>query len=397
MEFLITSMSALNKFHTHFSTLKTPFYFYDTDLLKKTLVELKKASGDYHVHYALKANTHDVLLKIIQEAGLGADCVSGNEVKKAVEIGFSDKKIVFAGVGKSDEEINYALDQNIFCFNCESIPELEVIDALAKVKNKIAKIALRINPNVDAHTHHYITTGLEENKFGINAHELPEVMDTLKKCNNLSFIGLHFHIGSSINDLTPFKELCTRVIAIQRLVLNRGYRSTHSNVGGGLRSNYQYPDWASICNFEAFFNVFKRFLKAESGQEVHFELGRAVIGQCGNLISRVLYVKKGTNTNFAILDAGMTELIRPALYQAYHKIENISSLVLRPSSLSPLKYDVVGPICESSDCFGKAVDLPETKRGDIIALRSAGAYGEVMSSQYNLRDKAAAHFDFEMK
>lgn len=389
-------MSALTHYYDFLAKNKTPFYFYDTALLKATLAELNRTKGDYHVHYAMKANCNDVLLKIIKEAGLGADCVSGNEVKKAVETGFSRDKIVFAGVGKSDEEINYALSTDIFCFNCESIPEMEVIDALAKAKNRKARIALRINPNVDAHTHHYITTGLEENKFGINVHEFPMVADALKKLENLQLTGLHFHIGSSINDLTPFKNLCTRVNEIQQWFLQRGYKLPHINVGGGLGINYKNPDGAAICNFEAFFNVFNRFLQRQPGQEVHFELGRAVVGQCGNLISKVLYVKKGTNTNFAILDAGMTELIRPALYQAYHKIENLSAEKTRTGT-SIGKYDVVGPICESSDCFGKAVDLPETLRGDIIAIRSAGAYGEVMSSHYNLREKAPSHFDSDLK
>lgn len=390
-------MSVLSKYHSFFRQTKTPFYFYDTALLKQTLAELNRTRGDYHVHYAMKANTNDVLLNIIREAGLGADCVSGNEVRKAVELGFDKKKIVFAGVGKSDEEINYALDADIFCFNCESIPELEVMDSLAKAKNKTARIALRINPNVDAHTHHYITTGLEENKFGINVHELPDVMNVLKSCAHLQLIGLHFHIGSSINDLTPFKNLCTRVNEIQQWFIQRGHKLQHINVGGGLGINYKNPDSAAICDFEAFFNVFRKFLSVQPQQEVHFELGRAVVGQCGTLVSKVLYVKKGTNTNFAILDAGMTELIRPALYQAYHKIENITAEVERPSSFPQMKYDVVGPICESSDCFGKAVDMPETLRGDIIALRSTGAYGEVMSSQYNLRDKAKSWFDFQVK
>jgi diaminopimelate decarboxylase len=384
-------MSSLRKYHSFFEKQKTPFYFYETALLRRTLEEVNRTRGDYHVHYALKANTNDVLLRIIKDAGLGADCVSGNEVKKAVLTGFHNDKIVFAGVGKSDDEINYALDANIFCFNCESIPELEVMNALAKAKNKTANVALRINPNVDAHTHHYITTGLEENKFGINVHELPAVMDVLKNCGNLRFVGLHFHIGSSINDLTPFKNLCTRVNEIQQWFFQRGYALPHINVGGGLGINYKYPDDAPVCNFAAFFDVFRKFLKVQPNQQVHFELGRAIVGQCGNLVARVLYVKNGTNTNFAILDAGMTELIRPALYQAYHRIENLSS----PKAQEGLKYDVVGPICESSDCFGKAVELPETKRGDLVVLRSAGAYGEVMSSQYNLREKAAVHFDTE--
>lgn len=385
-------MSSLSKYRDFFAKHKTPFYFYETALLQRTLEEVNRTRGDYHVHYALKANTNDVLLRLIKDAGLGADCVSGNEVKKAVLTGFHNDKIVFAGVGKSDEEINYALGANIFCFNCESIPELEVLNELAKAKNKTASVALRINPNVDAHTHHYITTGLEENKFGINVHELPEVMQVLKSCSNLRFIGLHFHIGSSINDLTPFKNLCTRVNEIQQWFVQRGYPLPHINVGGGLGINYKYPDDAPICNFEAFFNVFRKFLKVQPAQQVHFELGRAIVGQCGHLVSRVLYIKKGTSTNFAILDAGMTELIRPALYQAYHRIENLTSV----DETQLMKYDVVGPICESSDCFGKAVDLPETRRGDLVVLRSAGAYGEVMSSQYNLRDKAAVHYDTEL-
>ncbi len=391
-------MSTLHKYHTFFSNHKTPFYFYDTGLLKRTLDEIKRASSpyNYHVHYALKANTNDTLLQLIKEAGLGADCVSGNEVKKAIELNFGADKIVFAGVGKSDDEINYALQQNIFCFNCESIPEIEVINELAKQQNKVAKIALRINPNVDAQTHKYITTGLEENKFGINLHELTEVLEILKQCKHLKLIGLHFHIGSQITDLNTFKNLCTRVNEIQHWFQQRGYQLEHINVGGGFGINYSKPDEESVCNFEAFFSLFKKFLQVQPHQQIHFELGRAVIAQCGSLISRVLYIKKGTNTNFAILDAGMTELIRPALYQAYHKIENVSVIQHSAANIQHFKYDVVGPICESSDCFGKAVELPETKRGDIIAIRSAGAYGEVMSSQYNLRDKVKSYFDTEL-
>jgi diaminopimelate decarboxylase len=367
-----------------FSATETPFYYYDLDILNKTLDAIKKAApAEYHIHYALKANAHPTLLKLIMQAGLGADCVSGNEVKRAIETGYPGNKIVFAGVGKSDKEINYALDNSIFCFNVESIPELQVIDQLAKAKNTKANIALRINPNVDAYTHKYITTGLEENKFGINPYEFDAVLEEIKKLSHINFVGLHFHIGSQINDLTPFKNLCGRVSEINRWFLNKGYFLPHINVGGGLGIDYKEPDTNLIVDFESYFSVFKQFLQLQPKQEVHFELGRAIIGQCGSLISRVLYVKHGINTNFAILDAGMTELIRPALYQAYHKIENVSAPEFKPA----LKYDVVGPICESSDCFGKAVELPETQRGDLIAIRSAGAYGEVMSSQYNLRDK----------
>jgi diaminopimelate decarboxylase len=362
---------------------KTPFYFYDLGLLQKTLsvINTESKKYNYHVHYAFKANTNLKIIEVVKNNGLGADCVSGNEVKCAIENGFKNTDIVFAGVGKSDNEINYALDQNIFCFNCESIQELEVINELANLKNKVAQIALRINPNVDAYTHKYITTGLEENKFGINPYEFETVLDKLKNLGHLKLIGLHFHIGSQITDLSPFKKLCTRVNEINNYFFNKGFDLPIINVGGGLGINYHEPDNEAIVDFEAYFKLFHDFIEIRKNQELHFELGRSVVGNCGSLISKVLYIKNGINTNFAILDAGMTELIRPALYQAFHKIENISS-----TEDKILKYDVVGPICESSDCFGKAVELPITKRGDFIAIRSAGAYGEVMSSKYNLRD-----------
>ncbi len=371
------------------SGYKTPFYYYDLSLLQRTLDTVKTESEkyNYHVHYAFKANTNSKIIKVIEKSGLGADCVSGNEVKCAVENGFDVSKIVFAGVGKSDDEINYALDNNIFCFNCESMQELDVMNELAAKKNKVANIALRINPNVDAHTHKYITTGLEENKFGINPYEFETVIEKLKGLSSLKLIGLHFHIGSQITDLGPYKKLCLRVNEINRFFLNKGYDLPVINVGGGIGINYHEPDKENILDFATYFKVFHDFIELRKNQELHFELGRAIVGQCGNLVSKVLYIKNGINTNFAILDAGMTELIRPALYQAYHKIENLTSV-----SKSIIKYDVVGPICESSDCFGKAVELPETKRGDLVVLRSAGAYGEVMSSRYNLRDEVRSYF-----
>ncbi|HWY13493.1 MAG TPA: diaminopimelate decarboxylase [Bacteroidia bacterium] len=381
-----------------FEKLPTPFYYYDIGLLTKTLEEVKKQfrKHNFHVHYALKANSNPKILGLIQSYGLGADCVSGNEVKRAAECNFTNDKIVFAGVGKSDAEINYALEKNILCFNVESLQELEVMNELAQKKNKVADIALRINPNVDAYTHKYITTGLEENKFGINPYEFDEVIESLKKLPNLKLIGLHFHIGSQITDLTPFKKLCQRVNEINQWFIHKGFDLKIINVGGGLGVNYKEPEKENIVSFENFFNVFKEFLEVRPNQEVHFELGRAIVAQCGSLISRVLYIKKAINTNFAILDAGMTELIRPALYQAYHKIENLSATLRTPDSELPTKYDIVGPICESSDCFGKAMELPETQRGNIIAIRSAGAYGEVMISGYNLRDKAPQVYSDEL-
>lgn len=371
---------------------KTPFYYYDLRVLHNTLDEVVKQSQkyNYHVHYAFKANSNKKIIELICNKGLGADCVSGNEVKHAIENGFASQKIVFAGVGKNDDEINYALSQNIFCFNCESIHELQIINELAGKQNKVASIALRINPNVDAHTHQYITTGLEENKFGINPYEFDTVINLIKQLSHIQLIGLHFHIGSQITDLVPFKNLCLKVKQINHYFLNKGFDLAVINVGGGVGINYKEPDKDSIIDFAAYFKVFNDFIELRPQQELHFELGRSIVAQCGSLISKVLYIKNGINTNFAILDAGMTELIRPALYQAFHKIENLTAQIHH----LPInqKYDVVGPICESSDCFGKAVELPETKRGDIIAIRSAGAYGEVMSSRYNLRDETRSYY-----
>jgi len=407
-------MFPLNKF----KTIQTPFYYYDVEVLKQTLQNLMQESEKYGymVHYALKANANNHILDIINSFNLGADCVSGNEVKKAVEHNFRSEHIVFAGVGKSDSEINCALDNNIFCFNCESLQELEVINELAVAKNKTARIALRINPNVNANTHKYITTGLEENKFGINLWELETVVNGLKGFKNLQLIGLHFHIGSQIMDLNSFKSLCLRVNEIQNWFSIRQLFIKNINVGGGFGVNYHEPDANLFPDFASYFKLFNDFLELRPNQKVHFELGRSITAQCGTLISKVLFIKKGVNTNFAILDAGMTELMRPALYQAYHKIENLTKgkqetrckmqdarnkMQGARSQISNLKsqiykYDVVGPICESSDCFGKAVSLPETKRGDIIAIRTAGAYGEVMSSGYNLRDKAKAIYSDEI-
>ena len=378
-----------NKDITQFANLETPFYYYDLALLQNTLNACADAAKVYnfHVHYAMKANFNQKVLERIKASGYGADCVSGNEVLKAIEIGFGKDKIVFAGVGKSDKEINDALDQDIFCFNVESIQELLVINELAAKKGKKAKVAIRINPNVDAHTHHNITTGLDENKFGINSWDLNDCAATLKECPELEFIGIHFHIGSQITNLDVYKNLCVRVNEFATWFEDRGFIIKVLNVGGGLGIDYHNPD-QQIPDFAAYFKIFNDFLEVRPSQEVHFELGRALVGQSASLISKVLYVKNGKKKNFIILDAGMTELMRPALYQAYHKIENIS----KATAAVAVKYDVVGPICESTDCFGKEVEMPETERGDLIAIRSTGAYGEVMASRYNLRENVNVAF-----
>jgi len=376
-----------------FSKIETPFYYYDLQLLKTTIGELKKESDQYgyDVHYAIKANCNDRILELIKNSGLGADCVSGNEVLKAVEIGFAPEDIVFAGVGKSDKEINIALAEKIFGFNCESQQELDVINGLAAKKQMQANVSLRINPNVDAGTHKNITTGLEENKFGINLWELDEVIDKVRSADNLNLIGLHFHIGSQITDLDRYLHLCQKVNEINQGFIDKGFQLEHINMGGGLGIDYEDPLTNTIPDFKTYFQIFNKNLALLPNQKVHFELGRAIVGQCGLLISRVLYEKVGRKRHFLILDAGMTELMRPALYQAHHHIENLSAIGEDIST-----YDVVGPICETTDAFARALALPKSKRGDMMAIYSAGAYGEVLKNKYNLRDEIKAIYSDDL-
>lgn len=375
-----------------FRSLKTPFYYYDLDLLQRTLDQVKEhgLSKGYHVHYALKANFNLELLKLIREAGLGIDCVSGKEIERAIEAGFKPEQIAFAGVGKTDEEIKTGLKHGIFSFNCESLQEIEVLNDLATEAGKTANVSVRLNPNVEAKTHKYITTGLSENKFGVNPEHLPRLFKMLPKLDAINLSGIHFHIGSQIRELKPFEDLCDKVNLFQDRFEEEGVKLMHVNVGGGYGINYEDPDTEPYPNFESFFNLFERNLNLRDGQQVHFELGRSIVGQCGSLISQVLFVKEGISTNFAVIDAGMTELIRPALYQAAHKVDVLTS------NREERTYDVVGPICETSDTFRKSIQLPEVQRGDLVAIRSAGAYGEVMSSGFNLREKANAVYSGEI-
>ena len=374
-------------------SIQTPFYYYDTELLRQTLQAINSEAHKHEgfvVHYAVKANANPKILRIIREAGLGADCVSGGEIDASVKAGFTSNKIVYAGVGKSDWEINLGLDHDIFCFNVESIPELEIINELAAAKGKVARVAFRLNPNVGAHTHANITTGLAENKFGIAMRDMLTVIDEAEKLQNIKFVGLHFHIGSQILDMGDFQALCNRVNELQDELERHRIRVEHINVGGGLGIDYAHPNRVSIPDFKSYFDTYAKKLKLRNGQTLHFELGRAVVAQCGSLITRTLYIKEGATKKFAIVDAGFTDLIRPALYQAYHKIENITSE-------EPIEaYDVVGPICESTDVFAKQIDLNSTKRGDLLAIRSAGAYGEIMASQYNCRKLPVGYMSDEL-
>lgn len=365
-----------------FNGLQTPFYYYDSEILDatlKTINEEIRNRKNFHVHYAIKANANSAVLQMIKEAGLGVDCVSGGEIQAALDAGFDAGKIVFAGVGKADWEIILALDAGIFCFNVESLEELHIIDSIAASKGKMAKVCFRINPDVGAHTHANITTGLAENKFGIPKEDMEKAIHEAEHLSNIEFLGLHFHIGSQILEMNDFEALCVRINELLERLDQQGIKVEIINVGGGLGIDYDDPNEKPIPDFKAYFDTYANGLNVKPNQEIHFELGRSVVGQMGSLITRILYTKRGKHKQFAIVDGGMTDLIRPALYQAHHKIENISS------NEGLQKYDVVGPICESSDVFGKAIELNECHRGDLIALRSAGAYGEIMASQYNCR------------
>lgn len=376
-----------------FKNIETPFYYYDMELLDATLSKVKAlmAENGYRVHYAVKANANPRILAEVRKAGLGVDCVSGGEIEAALKAGFTGDSIMFAGVGKTDREIALALDANIRCFNVESLPELLNINEIASGRQMMARVAVRINPNVDAHTHQYITTGLNENKFGINLENLDEFVETALSLDNVDLCGVHFHIGSQITETEPFVMLCKKARQILDHMKELGAIISIVDMGGGLGIDYDNPDAAPMPDFDTYFAVFRDNLQLDANQELHFEPGRSIVGQCGSLVTRVLYVKDGTAKKFAIVDAGMTDLIRPALYQAHHKIENISST----SAVDDI-YDVVGPICESSDCFGTDERLPLVERGDFIALRSAGAYGEIMASTYNCRHLPVSVFSTDI-
>ncbi len=373
---------------------ETPFYYYDTNLLESTLQLVKKLADEnnFRIHYAVKANHNPKILAIVKQYGFGVDCVSGGEIRAAIAAGFEGPGIMFAGVGKTDQEIELALDANIECFNIESLPELENINRIAGKKNCMARVAVRINPNVDAHTHHYITTGLKENKFGINLENLDEFVAAALSMSNVDLCGVHFHIGSQILDMEPFKQLCERINEILQRMAKLGALISIIDVGGGLGIDYDTPEANPIPNFADYFSVFKDYLEVKPEQTVHFEPGRSLVAQCGSLITRVVYVKEGTAKKFVIVDGGMNDLLRPALYQAHHKIENLTA----DTTVDDV-YDVVGPVCESSDCFGTDERLPVTSRGDLIALRSAGAYGEAMASTYNCRQLPNSVFSNEIE
>ena len=371
--------------------LKTPFYFYDLDLLDKTILSLKESlDPNYSVYYAIKANNNSKIIKLIKDHDLGIDAVSGEEINKSLNNSIKPKKIVFAGVGKTKDEIIFAIRKKIYLFNCESFDEISLIDKISNELNVKTKIAIRLNPNIDSRSHKYIKTGMFDSKFGIQIDHLAEILEKIKNLNHIDLKGYHFHLGSQIDDLGVFRKLCKVSNEMNIYLKNKNFNITDINLGGGLGINYKEPDLNLIPDFKSYFQIFKKNLIYFDNQKIHFELGRSIVGQSGSLFSSILYLKKSFNKHFIIIDAGMTELIRPALYNAQHHIENLSS------NKKEIKYDIVGPLCESSDTFAKDYYLNQSKIGDLIVIRSTGAYGEVMSSNYNLRKKVNAYYSNEL-
>ena len=366
---------------------ETPFYLYDIDLLRRTLesVAYESAKHNYKVHYAIKANYDDHILGIIREYGLGIDCASGNEVRKALEMGFDPKGIVYAGVGKRDKELRYAIEQQILAINCESLEELFLVDEMSREAGRKTDVALRINPDIDPKTNHCIDTGQADSKFGISYEEVLEHVADIQALANINIIGLHLHIGSQIRELHVFENMCEKVNVIVANLDSLGFNLRFVDVGGGLGINYDVPENEPIPNFASLFSIVNQYLNV-GDREVHFEFGRSIVGECGELITRVLFNKTtATGRRLVIVDASMTELVRPAMYGSYHNIENITSQEELRS-----KYTVVGTACESTDVFDENVSLRKTKRGDLLTIKSAGAYGMSMASRYNLHDLPSA-------
>jgi len=370
-----------------FTKLQTPFYFYDTDILRDNLKSLSNClKTNNKVFFSVKSNTNQKILNIINNYQLGIDAVSFNEIKHCLRNGFRADDIVFAGVGKTDKEIEDGIKSDISCFNVESFQELDLINNLSKKQSKKTNVSIRINPNIRCDTNKKIQTGSDEDKFGIDLKDINHIPE-LSKLSNIDITGIHFHIGSQLLDLTPFKELCVITNDITSHLKENGIKLKNINVGGGLGIDYDDPINNTISNFNGFIDLFNKNINLDKNQSIHFELGRSVVGQCGYLISRILYEKISYNKNFLILDSGMNNLIRPALYNSSHKISNISV-----KNKDYMYYDIVGPICESTDTFAKNYRLPSSRRGDLIAIHSCGAYAESMSSNFNLRDNIKSYF-----
>jgi diaminopimelate decarboxylase len=359
----------------------TPLYVYDFNHIEKQFTKLKEAfkARKSLVCYAVKANSNLSVLKHLKELGAGCDCVSIGEVKRALKVGVARYKIIFSGVGKRDEEIREALQEDILMINLESEEEMDRVELIAKELGVKARISIRVNPNIDAKTHPYISTGLHDNKFGVDIDSAKRMYIKAKNSENLDPIGIHFHIGSQITELEPFKEASKVVADLVRNLQSLQIDIKFFDIGGGVGINYEGEETIDLYDYSQ--AIFENL----TGLDVTLtcEPGRFLVGNCGVFLTKVLYEKNNGKKRFVITDGAMNDLGRPSLYGAYHEIEVLGS----EGNIS--KADVVGPVCESTDFFAKDRELPQTKHDDLLVIKSAGAYCFTMSSNYNTRAKVA--------
>ncbi len=357
----------------------TPTYCYSYARLKKNINNFQKNFRSFSplICFAVKSNTNVNLIREIKKFGLGADVVSKGELMMALKAGVSPKKIVFSGVGKSSEEINFAVEKKILLINAESESEIREIDRIAKIKKRKVKIGIRLNPNTDAKTLSQISTGKKENKFGVNEKTFFKLVNFCKSSKNIDLKCLSVHIGSQILDYKPYEKMLR---VVDRIIHKINHKFEFIDLGGGMGISYKYED--KKLNYSKYSEIIKKFLKKHKSKII-FEPGRSIIGDTGILISKIIYIKKNDSKNFIILDAAMNDLMRPALYGAHHKI--------LPSTKSKKKsnktYEFVGPICESTDKFNTLKNFQELEEKDLIAICDVGAYGMSLSSNYNVRLK----------
>jgi diaminopimelate decarboxylase len=376
----------------------TPLYIYSAGTILDHVHRLDAALAplEHLICYAVKANSNRAVLKLLVEAGAGFDIVSGGELFRAIKAGADPKKCTFAGVGKARDEIEYAIEQGVYSFNVESEAELEYIDKIAGAKKSRAPIALRVNPDVDPHTHAYISTGLHENKFGIALEDAPRIYERAAKMPNIEIVGVQMHIGSQITEAGPFAAAISKVAPLVRDLKSK-YKIKFFSIGGGMGIIYRRAlesgpgKWwhdhggePSAFSVRDYANAIAPPL-SDLGVRVLIEPGRFLVGNAGILLTRVRYIKKSSDKKFAIVDAGMNDLIRPALYRSYHEIVPVEQKVESERNRKIEKIDIVGPVCESGDFFALDREMPEVREGDLLAIMSAGAYGFVMASNYNSR------------
>lgn len=371
------------KIETIANEVQTPFYLYSYDVLVSAYESYKHAFSKMEtlICYAAKTNSNLAILNILFQKGAGIDVVSGGELFKALKAGFPPQKIVFNGNGKTKQELEYALENDLLMINVDSIEELSLLDSIAKEKGKKPKIAIRINPDINPLTHPYIATGLSKSKFGVSNHEIKEAYIQASKARNLEVVGIHCHIGSQITHPNLFLEALNKILKLAEELKSLGINIEYLNLGGGLGIRYHDEDVATIQDLAEI--LLPHIIN--TNYKLILEPGRSIVGEAGILVTKINYIKKGFHKYFIVVDAAMNDLIRPAFYKSYHRIIP----VIETGELEGLTADIVGPICEDGDFFARDRLLPKPNIGDLLAILDAGAYGFAMSSNYNMRPRIA--------